>query len=273
MTGSVPAPSRRQAARAERGRAEEARWQQRRFAVPHRVDGPKITLGVAWFLGLLASVTAAPWLVALFVVPAAGLAAMQCAHAWARVTVSDHQLAAAFAALMALSGLAGDTLWVGAAVLVGTAAILLYAFVAVGSAGDPLRFAEVMVRSTVPPAVAAASLMLLAVSDPGPFVALLLLVSAYETGDFIVGSGAANDVEGPAAGLVALGMVGFGVWLLPPAPLTETDVPFFVALTALCCPLGQLLASAMLPRGDAAAPALRRLDSHLLAAVLWLLLI
>jgi hypothetical protein len=47
----------------------------------------------------------------------------------------------------------------------------------------------------------------------------------------------------------------------------------FGILTALSCPLGQLLASALLPRGAAWAPALRRIDSYLLAAPLWLVLL
>jgi hypothetical protein len=43
----------------------------------------------------------------------------------------------------------------------------------------------------------------------------------------------------------------------------------FAALAAVACPLGQLLASALLPAADAKAPALRRLDSLLLLAPVW----
>ncbi len=280
MTVSVPAPTtpprreRRQRRAEQRVQAQEQRWSQQRFAVPHRIDGPKITLGVAWFLGLLAAITVSPRLVALFVLPAAAIAALQVAHAWERFAVLDRQLAAVLAVLVALPALSGSLLWFGAGVVLGTLAISAYAGATLTSQRDePLRFVEVTIRSALPVAIASGSLLLLAASHTGAFVALLCLVSAYESGDFLVGSGAVNDVEGPAAGVVAVGIVGAGVWLLPPEPLTTTIVPFLVALTALACPVGQIFGSALLPRGDAWAPGLRRLDSYLLAAPLWLLLL
>ncbi len=277
MTVPAVGPSRaeRRRQRAEaRAREQERRWSRNRFAVPHRTDGAKVTLGVAWFAGLLASIVVGPFIVAIFVVPAAAIAALQTAHAWARVTVSDRQLAAGFAALIALTGVTGNPLWLGLGVVVGTLSLAAYGGATLtASNDDPIRFAEVMVRSVVPVAIAAGSLLVLAESHAGPFVALVAMVSAYEVGDFLVGSGAANDVEGPVAGLVALAMVGYGVWLLPPDPLTASVIPFVVALTALSCVLGQLLGSLVLPRGDAWAPGLRRLDSYLVAAPLWVLLV
>lgn len=253
---------------------QERRWSRQRYAVPHRVDGPKVTLGTAWFVVLVAAVTVAPFMVASVVVPVVGLAALQTAQAWARVTLSDPQLATGAAVLIAATGLAGNVAWLGAATVVGALALAGYgAATLTGRGDDPARFAEIMVRCSVPVAVAGGCLVSLALDDPALFVALVLMISAYEVGDFLVGSGASNDIEGPAAGLVALAMVGFGVWLLPPQPLTATAVPFFVIVTAVCSPLGQIFGSALLPRGDAAAPALRRLDSYLLAAPAWVLLV
>ena len=43
----------------------------------------------------------------------------------------------------------------------------------------------------------------------------------------------------------------------------------FGGFAALLCPLGQVVASALLPRADAPAPALRRLDSLLLLGPTW----
>jgi CDP-diglyceride synthetase len=99
------------------------------------------------------------------------------------------------------------------------------------------------------------------------------LISAYESGDFIVGSGSANAFEGPLAGLVSLGAVAFLLFLIQPAPFDSFTILLFAALAAVCCPLGQILASGLLPRGNAWAPALRRLDSYLLAAPIWLILV
>lgn len=254
--------------------AQEQRWRQQRFAVPHRVDGPKVTLGVAWFLGLLAATTLTPKLVAIFVLPAAAIAALQTAHAWEREASIDRQLAAGLTVVVAATGLFDSALWLGMGVVVATLAIAAYAGATVtGRGAQPLQFAELTVRCAIPMGVAAGSLTLLASQHVGAFVALLCLVSAYESGDFLIGSGAVNDVEGPAAGVVAVGIVGAGVWLLAPEPLTTTIIPFFVALTALACPLGQIFGSALLPRGDAWAPGLRRIDSYLLAAPIWLLLL
>lgn len=280
--GASPAPA--SARRSRRNRrhhrvrqrhaAQEERWNERRFGVPHRVDGPKVTLGVAWFLGLLATLSVAPPLVALFVVPAAVIAALQTAHAWERVALIDRQLAAAMTLAVSLTAITGSRLWLGAAIVLAALSIAGYAGATLAVRGqEPIRFAEVMIRSSLPVALTAGSLIGLAVDHAALFIALVCLVSAYETGDFLVGSGATLDVEGPVAGVVALGIVGAVVWLLAPSPLTTDLVPFIVALTALACPLGQIFGSALLPHGGVWAPGLRRLDSYLLAAPLWFILL
>ena len=90
-------------------------------------------------------------------------------------------------------------------------------------------------------------------------------------------------------GAVVLGLAGFALpRLLPGAmpavatavvfgaagfeapPLTEQTTWLVGGLAALACPFGQIIGSFMLPRPDARAPALRRLDSYLLAAPLTL---
>ena len=128
-------------------------------------------------------------------------------------------------------------------------------------------------RSSIPVGLAAGSLAGLTDVGFGAVLALILLTSAYETGDFLVGSGSANALEGPLSGLVALGTVLFILWIVAPAPFTASSIVLFGALAAVCCPLGQIFASALLPRGAAWAPALRRLDSYLISAPLWLLLL
>jgi hypothetical protein len=264
---------RRRSAAEQRIRREEQRWSRHRLAVPHRTDGPKVTLGLAWFLGLVAATVWAP-LVGVFVLPASAIAALQTAHAWARSSPVDRQLAAAAAFLVAAPALTGSLFWLGVGIVVGVVAICSYAGAVVAAQGaDPIRFAELMVRSSLPVGIAAGSLLYLAVQHRAPFIALVLMVSAYEAGDFLIGSEAGNDLEGPIAGLVALGLVGFGVWLVPPDPLTSDVVPYFCVLTAVACPLGQVFASGLLPRGSDWAPGLRRLDSYLIAAVLWALLV
>ncbi len=113
------------------------------------------------------------------------------------------------------------------------------------------------------------SMVLLARLDQGSAIALLLLVSAYETGDYIVGSGANNPYEGPAAGLSAIVVVTFIVSTLPISTLSFGEAWLFGGIVAVLAPMGQLFASALLPAAGAPASSLRRLDSLLLAAPVW----
>ena len=62
----------------------------------------------------------------------------------------------------------------------------------------------------------------------------------------------------------------FGAAGFEAPPLTEQTTWLVGGLAALACPFGQIIGSFMLPRPDARAPALRRLDSYLLAAPLTL---
>jgi hypothetical protein len=52
-------------------------------------------------------------------------------------------------------------------------------------------------------------------------------------------------------------------------PFGEQDIVAFGILAAVLCPLGQLFGSVILPRADAPASALRRLDSLLLLGPAW----
>lgn len=155
----------------------------------------------------------------------------------------------------------------------GVLVVSLYVLLYRGHQRPPLQLMDVLARSALPVGVAIACLAAIARVDVSGLVSLILLVSAYEAGDFLVGSGSSNAVEGPLAGLVALGAITFLLFLTLPPPFTESTVLLFALVTAICCPLGQIVASGLLPRGAAWAPALRRLDSYLIAAPLWLVLL
>ncbi|HEX8803770.1 MAG TPA: hypothetical protein VF743_06245, partial [Acidimicrobiales bacterium] len=118
------------------------------------------------------------------------------------------------------------------------------------------------------PAAACTSVILVRNQSVDAAVVLLLLVSAYEVGDFIVGSGASNFIEGPLAGATTAMMVGFPLTIVLVSPFDLAGVEL-LAFVAVACPLGQIMASALLPRAGASAPALRRIDSLLLLAPLW----
>ena len=107
----------------------------------------------------------------------------------------------------------------------------------------------------------------------GAAVTLVLLVAAYEVGDYVVGSGASSSVEGPVAGIVAIAATCLLVAVLRVPPFDGAPVFVFGGFAALGCPLGQVLGSALLPSADAHAPALRRLDSLLLLGPAWPILV
>jgi hypothetical protein len=255
-----------------RAQARELRWQQNRFAVPYPTDGPKVTFGVLWFALILAAAAYAPITVALLASLVAGLAGLQTGYAWfprfgqARVWMA----AAAF-----FAGVGGFLGPFGIVAGCGVAGILLLVYAILYP--SPTRIApeliDVLLRSSLPAGIAAGSMAALAEFELGALTSLIVLVSAYEAGDFLVGSGSSNAFEGPISGLVALGSVLFILWIITPAPFTARSVTLFGALAAVCCPLGQIFASTLLPRGIAWAPALRRLDSYLLVAPLWLVLL
>ncbi|MEM9653646.1 MAG: hypothetical protein AAGA65_16255 [Actinomycetota bacterium] len=263
-----------------RVRAREARWQNNRLAVPYPTDGPKITLGVFWFLLLVGAVLLGSYLnqgaiaavaIAGVAAPVAGLAGLQTGNAWFPSIPATRGWTAVAAYLTGIAGFYGP--WgVVVGIFVGVITLMFYVTLYRGHARTTAQLFDVLIRSAIPAGVAVASLAALGVVGIGVQISLILLVSAYEAGDFIVGSGSSNAVEGPMAGLVSLGAVTFLLFLILPAPFEASSILLFAALAGICCPLGQILASALLPRGNAWAPALRRLDSYLLAAPIWLLL-
>lgn len=265
----------------QRAMAREARWQNHRLAVPYPTDGPKITLGILWFLLLIGGAVLGVYFddravasvaVAGVAAPVAGLAGLQTGNAWFPNLNATRGWTAVAAYLGGISGFYGP--W---GVLVGMAlaliTVLFYVVLYRGHRRTSAQLLDVLVRSALPVGIAVASLASLASVGVGALISLILLVSAYEAGDFIVGSGSANAIEGPLAGLVSLGAMTFLLFLVQPDPFDTSTILLFAALAAISCPLGQILGSALLPRGGAWAPALRRLDSYLLAAPIWLLLL
>jgi hypothetical protein len=264
--------SRREARIRRRAQARELRWQHNRFAVPYPTDGPKVTFGVVWFATILAAAFYSPIVVALVASVIAALAGLQVGYAWFPRFGPARGWTAAAGFVAGIGGFLGPF---GIVAGCGVAAILLLVYAILYP--SPTRIApeliDVLFRSSLPAGIAAGSLAALSEIELGAVVSLIVLVSAYEAGDFLVGSGSSNAFEGPISGLVALGSVLFILWIVAPAPFTARSVTLFGALAAVSCPLGQIFASALLPRGVAWAPALRRLDSYLVAAPLWLVLL
>jgi hypothetical protein len=240
----------------------------RRLAVVYDVDGPRIRLGVAWFAGAMASMLL-PVTAAVAFAVAAGFAGRQIARAWG--AVSWHvDVAAGLAAVPVLAALAGLPAAIGAAVL----ALVVAVGCALAPDGARLPGSDGRVAAAgilalaVVPAVAGASVVLVRSHSVVAAVVLIVVASAYEVGDYIVGSGASNPLEGPLAGITTASLVALPLALILVEPYDTAGVSL-LAFAAAACPLGQIIASAVLPGAGAYAPALRRIDTLLLLGPVW----
>lgn len=258
--------SRRVSTRVRTKRTKRSQRLRRRYAVVYDIEGPHVRLGILWFLLAIAALAVGPLPAALVYGGAAALAGAQTARVWRRRRPRPN---VGVAAAMAGATTVGACLGAGGSGLVIIGGVIAALVVASGdtrSRNHVLADAGWTIQCALPVGLAAMSMVLLARLDQGSAIALLLLVSAYETGDYIVGSGAHNPYEGPAAGLAAIVVITFIVSTLPISTLTFGEAWLFGGMVGILAPMGQLFASALLPAADAPAAALRRLDSLLLAA-------
>ena len=262
-------------ASASRGRAKRTsppsrgRRFRRRYAVVYDIEGPRVRLGMLWFVVAAVALAIGPFSASLVYGATAAIAGAQVARVWRRHRLRPNEIVAAGMAGAMTVGACLGAGGAGTGVLGGVVAAML---VATGDRKSPHRSvadAGWTIQCALFPGLAAMSMVLLSRLDQGSAIALLLLVSAYETGDYIVGSGARNPFEGPAAGLAAIVVVTFMVSTLPISTLSFGEAWLFGGIVAVLAPAGQLFASALLPTAGSPASALRRLDSLLLAAPVW----
>lgn len=245
----------------------------RRLAVVYDTNGPRIRLGVAWFLVVMAALAVGLEALAPLYAAAAALAAAQAATVWRRRGGRPHVLGAAVGAALLPLAAALTTGLLGLAVL----ALVAIAFATAESARRrgrgrphaPLAVAALTVRCAFPVGLAAASLVCAQRFEPGAGVALVLVVSAYEAGDYLIGSGARSPLEGPVAGIAAVLVVQFAIAAVSVPPFGLPSSLVFVVVAGIACPLGQVVGSLILPSAAAPAAALRRLDSLLVLGPVW----
>jgi hypothetical protein len=270
-TKPKPVAARRGSRIATKRRPAGSEWGrrfQKRYAVVYDTNGPRVRLGIGWFFLALLGIVVGPTGTALVYSVAAAIAAAQLCRVWTKQGMKPSETMASAGALLiglgACFGAGGGGLGILAAV----------ALAYLGS-GDPssanprLTDAGWTLQCALVPGIVAMSMVLLTRLDEGSAVALLMLVSVYEIGDYLIGSSANNPYEGPAAGIASIVVVTFIVSTLPISSLDFGQAWLFGGAVALLAPAGQLLASALLPAAASPASALRRLDSLLLTAPLW----
>lgn len=237
------------------------------LAVPIDVDGPRVRLGVAWATVAVVAVLVGPVSAAVVFAAVALGAAGQACRAWRRSRRTPYRpVAIGGAVLVALAGAAGPVAVAIAAVLTGVAAV------AVSQARVGGRDWDRALTAAIALAIGAGAAALPVVrGELGATAALVLLftVLVAEASTFVVGSGARTTWDAPIAAMAAVGALSLGVAAVLVPPFRGSSPWALAALSAVTVPLGPRLASALLPRARAFAPALRRIDGFFVVAPVW----
>ncbi|MDY7105821.1 MAG: hypothetical protein S0880_31940, partial [Actinomycetota bacterium] len=237
LSGRLRRRARREQVVAERRRTS-------RFAVIHDTSGPKVRLGIAWFVAALGAMFVGPLGLGLLTGAVAVVAALQASGAWHQRREHPQRVAAAACAgLMPLAAAHSPGL-VGTVVLVFVFATLGWFALDRSGRTDVVTDTAMTIRCGLFPGLAAASIVLVLRVELAAAITLLVLVSVYETGDYLVGSGSANLVEGPAAGVAGVIVLTAAAAVFEPAPFSEVGVLFMGAVVAVLAPLGPLVGSA-----------------------------
>lgn len=239
-----------------------------RYLPAYSTAGPKVRLGIAWFVIAFGALWLGRGPAGLLYGVAAALGVTQAAAAWRR---RGWPLAVAVVAfigfVLPMAAAAGATA-LGLAVLLGVALAFvvgaLASYAKSANLDHLVREAAQTLRVGFFVGFGAAALVLLRGVGRSHAVMVLVLVSAYEAGDYLVGSGSGNHLEGPVAGALGVFVVTFALAVAEPFPWQARDVWSLGVLAVLACPLGPVLGSIVLPDGRAFAPGLRRLDSLIL---------
>ncbi len=241
----------------------------RRYAVTYDVNGPHVRLGFLWFLVLAGALVVGDWALATVYGLTAALAGFQAGRCWQPLGRSPNPyVAAAIGGAIGVSAVGGPQA-VGLAVLASVVTAVAAGVVSSEARGAPLAAVGYTLQCGLFVGLAAAAPTLAYRVDIGAAAALIIFVSVYETGDYLVGSGSKNAVEGPLAGFTAIAVFAFALWVVTFVPFRHNSLLAFGALAAGLCPLGQLAGSAILPRSDSPASAVRRLDSLIVLGPVW----
>lgn len=245
-----------------------------RLFAPADTAGHKAVLGLAWVALQAVALVLGPFAVAVLFGLVGAVAGLHAARAWRRVRVWSSRAVAGLAPLLVPLAAAHSAGAAGVAVLIAVVASLIVAATSGNSRRSLLGSAGTTVRCWLAPAMAAASVVLVADVEVVAAATLLVLIAGYDVGAYLWGSAADGPLVGRITGIITVGVLAFALGVvqlvleLPPFQ-SMGAVLVFGGLVATLAPLGQLVASAILPAAAADAPALRRLDALLLAGPAW----
>jgi hypothetical protein len=238
-------------------------------APPLTGNGTTIRLGLVWAAVVVVSTAIGPRVVAVvFAVVALG-AAGQCCRSWKRHSRRPFRpVAIGGAVVMTLAASAGPLATTAAAVGAGATAVVAARL----RAGDADWDASLTAAIALIVGVAAGSVPLVR-SELGltPALVFVAMVLTAEASWFLIGTGARTQFEAPAAATAAAAAVALAAAAVFVPPFRGASPWMLAAVVAVLVPLGPRVASAVLARPTAVAPALRRIDGFALAGPVWAL--
>lgn len=246
-----------------------------RYAVIPDLRGPRIRLGILWGAGVLVVAALGSWPLAAFLGVTAGISGLQVSARWHEARQPANQPLAGAGALVVVLAAAVNNVVAGLAVilLAGLSVVFPVSFhdAAVTDPRSGARLAWGTLASALPVGLAGAATVQVLRVDAMALLYLLGAVCTYDAGNFLCNGGPRRRLAGPLAGMLGVGVVTGSMYFAHPPPFSRAGSVVVGGVLCVACPLGQLLGSWLLPRARTPAPALRRLDSWLLAAPAMLL--
>ncbi len=247
-------------------------WRQHR--VIHNFRGPRIILGVLWALLLVSALYFDDFVLLVMLSTVASVAAMQMSRRWiVHGDAVNQLLVGAGTAVVAMSSYFGYRVF-GVLLLVFVVALLVLgpdlkldvARLNAESLRNNVECAGLGLRCSLFVLVAAVSAIQLGRIDAMALVFFLAMVSIFDAGDYLIGAGYDKEYAGPVAATVALLLGALVMGQIGPDPFGSSGARLLGLSYIVLCPAGQLVGSWLVPAPNDDVPALRRLDSWIIAA-------
>lgn len=251
------------------------KWVERLFT-HHDIYGPRVPLGVLWFVAQGAAVYFGADALAFLYGFVGAIAALQCCREWRRVYSQPSRIVAAVGAgLLPFAATFGvGAVGIGVLAIIGASALFALFRRRHRWSRPLLDTASCTIRCSVFTGIAGATVVLTYRASLAGVLILLGLVAAYEVGDFVIGADSPGLLIGPLGGMLAVGAFAAPVAVFNISPFEQPlDAAVFAGVIAVFCPLSQVAASLILPAARAWSPALRRIDSLIVTAPAWLFLL
>lgn len=223
-----------------------------------RRAAPTCRLGLLWAAVAVAATVEGPAAVAVVVAPVAAVAAATVVRKGPARESRRVAIAAGAAAVVPLAALGGPV----AALVAGVAAVV--GVLVVSGPGEGWLISAGAVAG---PAAAGASLVLASDASLGVALCLVSAICLFDMANYVVGTGRTGGIVGALAGLVTIAVFSMLIAAVVDPPFSGSRPWIMGGLVAVLAPLGVVLGR-RLSRG-ASLPALRRLDSLLLAGPAW----